>query len=200
MSPKFVGIAGGTGAGKSTVCISLIEAFPEQIGLVHLDDYFNKREVVPVVDGMVNWDHPGAINFQKLIDDLEELRAGRAITIMTKSEKYNPRYKEIGKIALAIEPKPIVLVEGYLALWDRTLRNSYSTSFFLDVPHDIRIHRRTKFVDQRYFDRVLVPMHEKFVETTKRFASHVIDVGTRPVEQVFAELRKIVEPLLSTRS
>ncbi len=195
MDVSFIGIAGGSGSGKSTLCFGLWDKYPDKIAIVHLDDYFRKREEFPLMGGMPNADHPNVIRFDDFLKDLETLRAGQAIKVKTKSERLNPRYKEIGKIEVEIQPKPIILAEGYLALWDKRVRNLFATSLFLDMPHEARYARRAHFKDSEYEKKVLIPMHGEHVEPTKQYAKHIIDVATLSKAEVLTQAEKILLPL-----
>jgi uridine kinase len=192
VAPIFIGIAGGTGAGKSTVCYGLVDKYPEKMTIVHLDDYHKKKETIPHLHGMPNWDHPDAIDFQKLLNDLSSLKKGEKIIVQTKNERFNPRAKEIGRIPMEILPKPIILVEGYLALYHPDVRAFFSHTIFLDVPYETRIARRTKFMDPLYQEKILVPMHKQYVEPTTKYAQSIIDVSVLNKEQVLQELEKII--------
>ena len=97
MTPKLIAIAGGTGAGKSSLAFALMDAYPDKISIVHLDDYQwhgVNRSNVPIYHGMRNWDHPDAIDWVSLIGDLEKLKAGKSITILSKNERLVPRTKK----------------------------------------------------------------------------------------------------------
>src|SRR3989344_4640189 len=97
MKPIFIGIAGGTGAGKSTLCTALMDKYPDKIGLIQLDDYFKPESEVPKLEGHVNWDHPNALFLDKLANDLAQLSEGRSVIINTKNERINPKYKKTDK-------------------------------------------------------------------------------------------------------
>ncbi len=129
----MVGIAGGSGCGKSTLAYGLQNDFPKKIEVVHFDDYQKKREEVPIYEGMSNWDHPQAINFDKLLEDLRNLKEGKEVDVLTKSEKYNPDYEEKGRIPFTLKPKPLILIEGYMILTDERVREFLDYKIFLDL-------------------------------------------------------------------
>jgi len=89
---KIIGMAGGSGSGKSTVAIALCKKYPEKFALLHLDDYFKKTEEVPKLEGFTNWESPESIRFDDLFKDIKSLSEGREIKVLTKSELYNPNY------------------------------------------------------------------------------------------------------------
>lgn len=113
MKPIFVAIAGGTGAGKSTLCTALIKKYPDKIGLVQLDDYFKPKAEAPLMDEIVNLDHPESLYLDKLARDLSELAKDHSVVINTKNDQLNPGYENTKqRIPIRFHPKPIILVEG----------------------------------------------------------------------------------------
>ena len=200
MKPVFVGIAGGTGAGKSTVCYSLWDKYPEKIGIVHLDDYFKQDGGVPLLHGMENWDHPNSLNLRKLAEDLEKLRHGEPIEVYTKHRPLDPNSKGEKRVWIEVTPKHVMLVEGYLVLHDEAVRKFFDTSIYLDIPHAVRYKRRVHFKIPGYEEKVLIPMHREYVEPTKRYADHIINVEKLSKEKVAREVEGIVARALKSRS
>jgi|SRR3989344_7202782 len=197
MKPVFVGIAGGTGAGKSTVCTALQTKYPYKIGLIQLDDYFKPSADVPEFEGHTNWDHPDALYLDKLARDLAELSQGKSVIINTKNERFNPDYKKTDKrIPIEFQPKPVMLVEGYLVLFDEKVRKFLAISIWLDVNHDTRWARRVHFKYPEYEEKVLLPMHKQFVEPTKQYADHIIQVASFSKEEIITKVENIISPLL----
>lgn len=197
MSTVFIGIAGGSGAGKSTLCTALLDAHPDQIGMVQLDDYFKPAKDVPVYAGRENWDHPDALFLDKLTADLCQLAQGRSAVINTKNERLNPEYAQTEKRKLVeFQPKPIMLVEGYLVLHDKKIREMLSTSIWLEVDHDTRWGRRVHFKDSEYEEKVIKPMYKEFAEPTKQYSEHIIDVTNLSAADVFKTVQTIIEPYL----
>lgn len=191
--PIFIGIVGGTGAGKSTLCTLLEEKYQEQIGLIQLDDYFKPIEEQPKIGDILNFEHPDSLYLDKFVSDLIELSKGNSVMVNTKNEKHNPDYKNTKvRIPFKINPKPIMLVEGYLILWDERVRELLSTSIWLEVDHKTRWERRVHFKNDEYEQKVLIPMHQKFVESTKQYAEHVIDVSDLSKEQVLEKTEEII--------
>lgn len=197
MKPIFIGIAGGTGAGKSTLCTALMDKYPDKIGLIQLDDYFKPSAQVPKFEEHTNWDHPDALFLDKLSNDLTELSQGKSVIINTKNERLNPDYKKTNKrIPVEFQPKPIMLVEGYLVLFDERIRKFLTTSIWLDVDHDTRWSRRVHFKYPEYEEKVLLPMHKKYAEPTKQYAAQVIDVSNLSKEEVLGKADNIVKNFL----
>jgi len=172
----LIGIAGGSGSGKSTLAYGLQDQFPDLIEVVHFDDYHKMKEHVPVHHGMRNWDHPEAIEFEGLLKDLNLLKSGQDVKVMTKSVKHNPDYGKRGRIPYIMKAKKIVIVEGYMALTNERIRKLYDFTVFLDLHADERMKRRTKFINPEYTEQILLPMHKENVEPTKEVADMLIDI------------------------
>ena len=197
MKPTFIGIAGGTGAGKSTLCAALMNKYPNKIGLIQLDDYFKPSDEIPMLEEHKNWDHPDALYFNKLAKDLSKLSQGKPVVINTKNERLNPEYKKTGKrIAVTFKPKPIMLVEGYLVFFDERIRKFFTTSLWLDVDHKTRWSRRVHFKYPAYEEKVLLPMHNQFAEPTKQYAERIIDVSGLSKEQVLKKAENAIRKYL----
>lgn len=197
MSSVFIGIAGGSGAGKSTLCTTLLDTYPDQIGMVQLDDYFKPAKDVPVYAGRENWDHPNALYLDRLVNDLGVLGQGKPALINTKNERLNPEYKLTERRRLVeFQPKPIMLVEGYLVLHDERIRDMLAASIWLEVDHDTRWKRRVHFKDPEYEERVIKPMYKEFAEPTKQYADNVIDVTNLSAANVYGRVQTILGPYL----
>lgn len=191
----IIGIAGGSGSGKSTVAVSLSKKYPDKIALLHIDDYFKNKEQVPILKGFTNWDHPDSIDFKKIYRDLVSLKNGNSVKVFTKSELYNPNYNHSlqNKIEYVIESKPVVILEGYLTLWDKMVRDMFDYKLYFDIPIEDSTKRRSmnKFIlDQEYFSKVLLPMHKKYVEHTKIYTDLIIDVSTKSANEVLIILEE----------
>jgi uridine kinase len=188
----LISIAGCSGSGKSTLAYSLQERFPMLVEVVYFTDYQKPIEQIPFYQEMRNWDCPEAIDFDRLLSDLNLLKNGKDVEIMTKNERHNPTYpKDWKRIPYVIRAKDIIIVEGYMALVDDRVRRLYDLSIFLDLCSEERMkRRRTKKQSQEYIERILIPMQEIHVEPTKRLADIVIDIkehGTGDVqEQILA--------------
>ena len=187
---KIIGIAGGSGAGKSTVSYCLVDAYPEKYEVVNLDDYQKLKTDpdLPMLHGMINWDHPDIILWDNLIADLEKLAHNQSVTINTWAHRSNPEYPIHRKMfSRTISPKPILIVEGYLALYNKKLRDRYDKSFYLELDENARNERRDKgtiVTDTDYEELVMKPMFNEFVEPSKRFADVVIDVSGLSVDKI----------------
>jgi len=197
--PNLIGIAGGTGAGKSTLAFALVNKYPNKLTIFHVDDYQKEERDVPILKGMPNWDHPDAIDFKRLLTDLQRLKAGKVIIVQTKNEQFNPNYEDVGRLPMKIEPKPIILVEGYLALSNPSLRSLLDYKIFLHLDSDVRLSRRSKFIDPKhelYDEKILIPMHKQYVEPTKKYANTIIDVAKYTKEQMLTKTEELLSPFL----
>ena len=195
----IVGIAGGSGSGKSTIAYRLIDTYPKISEVLNIDDYqkVQNEKGLPRFKGKINWDHPDAIDWEKLLNDIKTIQAGSPVTILTWSHRSNPNYFIHKKmIPRTIFPRRILIIEGYLALWNKTLRSLYKRSYYLDLDYALIAKRRKKFEDPDYDVKVLIPMHKKYVEPTKKYADLVIDASQIGEIDVF---KKIEEDLQSNK-
>lgn len=181
MEKHAVAIVGGTGSGKSTLAYALQDAFPGLIEVVHFDDYQKLEPDVPMSHGMRNWDCPDAINFNQLVHDLKKLKDGKDVKIMTKSGRHNPDYEKSGRIRLpyTMKSRKIIIIEGYVVLCDERVRRLIDYSIFLDIDIKEGLKRRNKVIDHdmtEYTNKILIPGHKKYVESTKRYADIIINI------------------------
>lgn len=187
---RIIGIAGGSGSGKSTLATLLYNAHPGQCVIVHGDDYFKKKEEVPLSGENYNFDHPTSLRMDELYRDIVSLQNGHPVTILTKSELYNPlfRWELKNKIEYTLQPKPIIIVEGYLVFHDQKIRELMDNKIYLDMPITESAKRRSgnkPKISSDYSETVLFPMHKQFVEPTKQYADLVINVLNKTAEEVF---------------
>lgn len=181
----IIGIAGGTGSGKTTVVRKIIESLPcGQVALIPLDSYYNDTtEMSPEERRQINFDHPSAFDWNLLIQHIKDLRSGRAIEQPTYSYLECNRQSE----TVHVEPCEVIIVEGIMTLWSEELRDLMDLKIFVDADPDERLirviqrdiverGRTAEIVMQRYIE-VLKPMHQLFIEPTKRFADLIIPQG-----------------------
>lgn len=189
----LIGVAGGSGSGKSTLCENLREKYSRVIGLVQLDDYYKPAGEIPTLNGMTNWECLEAFFVEKFIDDLSKLKKGISVVINTKNSRLNPKFKDTGKrIPIVFDPRPIILVEGFLALAIKSIRKKFFTSLWLDVSQNIRLRRRIHLQSNEYKRTVLIPMHEQCAEPSKKYAIHIIDASTLTAAQVLQEAERFL--------
>lgn len=180
-----IGIAGGTGSGKSTVVRKIIESLPkDEVAVLPQDCYYNDNHHIPLETRLkMNYDEPAAIEWTLLAHHIDELKAGRSIEMPTYDFLTCSRLQE----TVHVEPREVVVVEGILVLSDKELRDRMDVKVFVDADADERlirvIHRdciergRTpKMVIDRY-QETLKPMHELHIEPTKRYADLIIPQG-----------------------
>lgn len=181
----IIGIAGGTGSGKTTVVKKIIESLPkDEVAVIPQDCYYNNNPHIPLEERQkMNYDEPAAIDWSLLTRQLRELKAGCAIEMPTYDFLTCSRREE----TIRVEPREVVVVEGILVLTDRELREMMDVKVFVDADPDDRlirvIHRdciergRTpQMVIDRY-QAVLKPMHELHIEPSKRYADLIIPQG-----------------------
>ena len=188
MTHFLIGIAGGSGCGKSTLSYGLRDKYPDLIEVVHFDDYQKEEMDVPFFEGMRNWDHPDAINFEQLFSDLVQLKNNKEVAIMTKSSILNPAYEEKGRIKHILRPKKIIIVEGYMSFYDRKIRDLFDFKIFLDIPISESMKRRDKITyndESEYNNKILIPMHIKYVEPIKKTVDLSIDVIKNTKNEVY---------------
>jgi uridine kinase len=185
---KIIGIAGGSGAGKSTASYALVDSNPDKFEVINIDDYQKLKTdpELPMIHGGINWDHPDIILWDKLIKDVRKLMSGEKVAIKVWAHRSNPDYAVHKKmIPRTIHPKPVLIVEGYLALYNPELNELYDRAYYFDVNEGVRKKRRDKSVGgDDYVAKVLVPMHKKYVEPTKANADEVIDVSDMTVDKI----------------
>lgn len=181
----IIGIAGGTGSGKTTVVKKIVEALPPHyVSVVPLDSYYNDTSHMTEEERhAINFDHPDAFDWKLLIKQVNTLRKGEAIEQPTYSYILCNRLSE----TVHVEPKPVIIIEGIMTLLNKKLRDMMDLKIFVDADSDERLIRNiqrdivergrdVKAVVDRYLD-VLKPMHEQFIEPTKRYADIIIPQG-----------------------
>ncbi|MBN1953532.1 MAG: uridine kinase [Anaerolineae bacterium] len=202
--PIVIGVAGGTGSGKTTVAMRILE----QVGAEHVtyiphDAYYRDlRHLSPALRTQVNFDHPDSLESELLVEHLKRLKQGEPVDVPIYDFTVHTRTAETRRV----EPAPIVLVEGILVFAERDLRELFDVRLYVDTDADIRLIRRLKRDVQergRTFESVIAqyrttvrPMHLEFVEPSKRFADVIIPEGgfnEVAIEMVAARLRSLLE-------
>ncbi|MDR1762457.1 MAG: uridine kinase [Dysgonamonadaceae bacterium] len=180
-----IGIAGGTGSGKTTVVRKIIESLPEgEVALLPQDSYYKDSSHIPPEERQfINFDHPDAFDWELLSTHLRMLREGRSVERPTYSYLTCTRLPE----TVHIEPRDVILIEGIMALCDEGLRSQMDLKVFVDADSDERLIRvinrdivergRTVEKVMERYTRVLKPMHQQFIEPTKRYADLIVPQG-----------------------
>ncbi|MBQ5775774.1 MAG: uridine kinase [Bacteroidaceae bacterium] len=180
-----IGIAGGTGSGKTTVVRKIVESFCDgEVAVIPQDSYYRDSSHLPLEERLkLNFDEPAAIEWELLVEQLKQLKAGKAIEQPTYSYLTCTRQPE----TIHVEPQEIIIVEGILILCDEQLRNMLDVKIFVDADSDERLirvinrdiierGRTVEMVIDRY-EKVLRPMHLQHIEPTKRYADLIIPQG-----------------------
>jgi uridine kinase len=203
MKPITLGVCGGTGSGKTTVALRVLERVGADL-VAHLphDAYYKEAgHLPPEQRAKLNFDHPNALDNDLLIEHLKELQAGRTVEIPVYDFKTHNRRLE----TLRVDPQPVILVEGILIFADKRLRDLMDVKIYVDTDADLRLLRRLKrdieergraigsVIDQ-YLSTVR-PMHLEFVEPSKRYADVIIPEGgfnEVAIDMVASRLRALI--------
>ena len=181
----IIGIAGGTGSGKTTVVNKIINSLPAgEVAVLPQDSYYKDSSHVPVEErSKINFDEPAAIEWTLLVDHLRKLKEGRSIEMPTYSYLTCTRQEE----TVTVNPREVVIVEGILVLTDPVLREMMDVKVFVDADADDRLIRviardcvergRTPMMVLNRYQEVLKPMHEMYIEPSKRFADLIVPQG-----------------------
>ncbi|MER3483299.1 MAG: uridine kinase [Meiothermus sp.] len=183
--PFVIGIAGGTGSGKTTVTQAVVDAVGgAHVALLPMDNYYKDSPDLPFAERVkLNYDHPEAFDTDLYLQDIWRVVAGQAVQMPQYS------FKEYARIAetILVKPAPVVVLEGILALVDARVRDTMHLKVFVDADPDVRfirrlerdIHERGRSVEsviEQYLEQVR-PMHLSFVEPSKRYADVIIPHG-----------------------
>ena len=197
----IIGIAGGTGSGKSTFTNRLKRAFGDAITVIYHDNYYKPHDDLTLEERRtINYDHPDALDTDLLVRHLEELRAGRAVDCPTYDFTQHTRAKK----TVAIQPSRVIIVEGILIFQDARLRELFDIKIYVEADADERILRRVardirergrslESVINQYLTTVK-PMHYLYVEPTKTFADLILNSGLNDI--AFDVMKTKIEALL----
>ena len=183
--PFVIGVAGGSGSGKSTVTREVLASIgPEMAAVVMQDDYYlDQSHLSPEERRKTNYDHPDAFDWPLMVQHVQALRRGEAIEMPTYDFAQDNRASD----TITVKPAPVIVIEGLFALYDADLRKMMSLKIFVDTAPDVRFIRRlqrdiaergrsTENVIQQYLETVR-PMHKQFIEPTKRRADVILPHG-----------------------
>ena len=201
-----IGIAGGSGSGKTTLVRALVQKFGDDITVISHDNYYRRHDELTLEEReKLNYDRPEAFETELLIEHLRRLRQGETVYCPTYDFTVHNRGTEI----LQIEPKKVIVVEGILIFADPALRGEMDIRIFVDADDDVRLCRRIKrdvrkrgrtleSVIEQYLNTVK-PMHERYVEPSKKYANLVVPEGGKnliALEMIIGHIQKTVsEPL-----
>ena len=188
MDTVIIGIAGGTGSGKSTFTNRLKAFFGDQITVIYHDNYYRRHDDIPFEERkLINYDHPSALETDLLVQHLEELKAGRSIECPVYDFAKHNRSNDV----VVINPSRVIIVEGILILQDARLRDIFDMKIYVDADADERILRRAMRdmkergrdlgnIIEQYLTTVK-PMHYMYVAPTRYLADIVINSGFNDV-------------------
>ncbi len=183
-----IGIAGGTGSGKTTLMKRLVERFGDVVTVISHDNYYRRRDELSYEERCaINYDEPAAFDTSLMVYHLSELRRGVAIDCPVYDFTVHNRSNDV----LSIVPKQVIIVEGILIFENEALRNLMDIRIFVDTDADVRLCRRIKRdVNKRgrtlesvleQYQTTVKPMHEKYVEPSKKYAHLVVPEGGKNV-------------------
>lgn len=203
LRPIIIGVAGGTGSGKTTVAFAILEKVGwNRIALIQHDSYYYDASNLPLEErARLNFDHPDALETPLLVEHLKTLRSGQPVQIPTYDFRTHTRLAE----TRLVNPEPVILVEGILIFAERALRELFDVKIFVDADSDIRFIRRLErdmkergrsldSVVEQYMYTVR-PMHLEFVEPSKRYADVIIPEGghnTVALDMVVARVQTLL--------
>ena len=184
MDTMIIGIAGGTGSGKTTLTRRLKETFGDDVSVVYHDNYYKAHPNMTYAErAALNYDHPDAFETDRMVSDLQALRAGRVI----RCPVYDYTIHDRSDQTVEVRPTKVVIVEGILIFENKPLRDLMDINIFVDTDADVRILRRIlRDVKERersldsVIDQYLTtvkPMHEQFVQPSRQYADIVVLEG-----------------------
>ena len=202
----IIGIAGGTGSGKTTVVKKIVEALPAgEVAVLPQDSYYKDSGHIPPEERQkINFDEPAAFEWELLISQLQELKDGHSIEVPTYSYLTCTRQPE----TVPMHPRDVVIVEGILVFSDKRLRDMMDIKVFVDADADDRLIRvinrdciergRTPELVVERYERVLKPMHNKYIEPAKKYPDFIIPQGGNNTVAIKL-LKEYIEGRINTR-
>ena len=204
----LIGIAGGTGSGKTSVAKAIAADFGKsEVALIEQDSYYKDLSNLTIEErASVNFDHPDAIDFTLMRDHLQKLMKGNVVDIPIYDYTTHTREKK----SRVVEKHHIIILEGILALFDQKIRNMMDIKIYVETADDIRVIRRIKrdinkrgrtfsSVIEQYYETVR-PMHIQFVEPTKKYADIIVPEGGQNKVAVDILRTKIMTLLINSKN
>jgi uridine kinase len=186
----FIGIVGPSGAGKSSLC-KILNKKSKLYEHIKLDNYFKSPKTFPKKFGFPNWELPSNLKFDKLLSDLKKLKTGQVV----KTKDFPKRKGEKPK-SIILYPKKYILVEGFMLLKNKKIKNFLDIKIYLDLPNDIIIERRKlRFCQDHSNDydiKVAIPEFLKYGIVQKKYADYVVNAN-KPQSEVIKEIQKIIK-------
>ena len=204
MNTIFIGIAGGTGSGKTTLTEHLAARFGSDISVVHHDNYYKRQDRPFAERCLQNYDHPDAFETSLLVEHLKALKAGRSIQCPVYSYVDHNRTDE----TVEVFPTKVIIVEGILIFQDPRLREMLDIKIFVETDADVRILRRAlrdvrdrgrtlESVITQYLTTVK-PMHEQFVEPSRKYADIIVLEGGHNLVALDMIMQRIASHIAAT--
>lgn len=199
----IIGVAGGSGSGKTTVVREIIRNIGRnQVSVIHHDSYYRDVKHLPFEERVkINYDHPDSLETSLLIRHLHQLNSGHPVEIPIYDFSQHMRAPETERV----EPRKVIIVDGLLILWDQELRSMMDIKVFVDTDSDLRFIRRlSRDIQERgrsaesVIDQYITfvrPMHLEFVEPSKRYANVIIPEGGHNavgVDMLLTKIRSVV--------
>ena len=204
-----IGIAGGTGSGKTTLMKNLIGEFPDVVTVLSHDNYYRRRDELTYEQRcLINYDEPAALETDLMAAHLDKLRHGEAIECPVYDFTQHNRSND----TVTIVPKQVIIVEGILIFENEPLRELMDIRIFVDTDADVRLCRRIKRdVNKRgrtlesvltQYQQTVKPMHEKYVEPSKKHAHIIVPEGGKnevALDMIIGRIRRHLEELCATK-
>ena len=207
MQTLIIGIAGGSGSGKTTVVKKILTSFPgKEVAVISQDAYYRDNSHLSLDERRkINFDHPNAIEFELLVSHMQQLKSGKSIAEPTYDYVSSTRQEN----TITVSPRHIILVEGILLFTDKGVRDLCDIKVFVDADSDDRLmriierdlrerSRSAQDVISRY--HVVKKMHEQFIEPSKRFADIIIPQGGENYVAVDVLVSMIKQKLLGVKN
>ncbi|OGY92305.1 MAG: hypothetical protein A3B31_00165 [Candidatus Komeilibacteria bacterium RIFCSPLOWO2_01_FULL_53_11] len=189
--PFLIALTGPSGSGKTSVA-RLLAAEGAQVSHIRADDFYKDYDTFPKMGGWINWDVPENIDFEALRDSLEALRSGKPVHISAFIKDSRERTPK------TLSPSPVLLVEGFLLLYDASVRDLFDLKIYIDCPREVQIERRLqrdKIHPREHIEQVVIPQYEKYGLPTRAYADHVVS-SEGDLDATVSEVRKIIADYL----
>lgn len=198
MEVMVIGIAGGTGSGKTTLTRKLVERFSQDVSVLNHDNYYKAHDDMPYEERCkLNYDHPDSFDTDLLVRDLRLLKAGETVECPT----YDYTVHNRAQATVEVKPAKVIIVEGILIFENQALRDQMDIKLFVDTDADVRILRRVmRDVKERgrsldsvvsQYLTTVKPMHEAFVEPSKKYADLIVPEGGRNLVALEMIIRRV---------